>query len=161
MAQKAIHENNRRCPVKLSIYRTDGTFVRYYDSIYAMKKDLNIKGTTISDVLNGKQKTYKGCFIIKSCDYEKEIIQNKIMELNKPKAQKNFQFAQTNEAKPVLMCSMVDGNVIKQFKSIKEAARFIEVKHTRGIRDAIDCQTRSAYGYRWKSVSEGPDLTSE
>jgi group I intron endonuclease len=54
-------------------------------------------------------------------------------------------------AKPVVMIDVLTNEILKEFPSIMDAARFIEDGHCRNnIRRALRKQCKTAYGYKWR-----------
>ena len=154
MGQKAIEEKERRAPKRLSLYNTDGTFIRHYESAYEMAKDLKYDAKKLRCIINGKQNTWHGMFVIKSCDNEQEIIRQKVEDLNRSKnGNDDMTSYYGNEPKSIMKCSIEDDSVIEIYPSIKQAAKSLNVTTTKTIRQAVDVPTRSAYGFRWKSAT--------
>lgn len=60
----------------------------------------------------------------------------------------NSKHEHSNDKIPVYMCNK-HGNILRRFGSIKEAARFLR-KEPSAIRQCINGNRKTAYGYTWK-----------
>lgn len=116
------------CPTTLNI-------ISEFDSIAAAKKVMNFKGNQISGAVNGKIFTAGGYIWKSKNEYNQGFISN-------------INLKQTKDI-PVIQFTL-DGQMIKEFNSIKEAYTSLNVKKSSGIGKVCRNEQLTAHGFIWK-----------
>lgn len=114
-------------------YSLDGDFIKEWKGTEDIINKLGINAGDISSCCTGKQKTAGGFIWLNT--YVKQI---------------NIEDFKHKGFKPVLQYDL-NGNFIKEYKSTKEAERFInQSKKKSNIQAACANKQKTAYGYVWK-----------
>lgn len=115
----------------------DGNFVNKFKSVNEAAKITGACRTTISRVLTGHYKTAKGYIFV----YEENF---PIKDLTVYKKKK--------KGRMIAQIDNETGQVLKVFDRISDAGRYLNVNY-KGIQKVLDQENRTAYGYKWKSIS--------
>lgn len=130
-------KNNPRAQ-SVKQFDLDGNFIREYDTITQASKETGVGISRISDVARGNRKTAGG-FVWKFSNDKK--IHHKKKPVYRAENDKNL--------KPIIQYSM-DGNFIREYPGIAEAARINNFKDRTNIISNLKGRTKSAYGFIWK-----------
>jgi hypothetical protein len=116
-------------------YDLDGNFIKEWESIYECSKVLNISASNIVCVCNPirKEKTAGG--------FQFKHKSNKIAKKIKP-------FVKRKTSKPILQYDL-DGNFIKEWESISECARILNLNKS-GISQVCTGRVKTCAGFIWK-----------
>lgn len=114
-----------------------GNFIAEYKSLQEASKITGARRTTISGVLNGNYKSANGFIFVYKEDFP-------IKDISRYKPKKKGIRIQQIEVST--------GEVINTFERIADAGRELGVNY-KAIHKVVDKEERTAYGYKWKSIS--------
>jgi len=121
--------------IEIFQYDLDGTFIKKWYGTKEIERETGFNASNIGKCSKCSDRTCYKFF------WSRKYLGEKIEPLvyrNREKCEK-----------PVAMCDL-DGNVLRQFKSQKEAAMFLNKKSNAAINVALKDTKYSAYGYKWK-----------
>lgn len=124
---------------KVDMYNLNGDFIKMFDSPTSAAKFCNASTSNICSVCNGKSFKCKG-YIFKY--HEHKLTENDIYNANKK---------YNSKLKKKVKQMTLDGNLIREYESISEAAKAIG-KGREGIRDCCNGKQSTAYGFKWKTI---------
>lgn len=162
--QRFIFEILETCePIKDTILLIEQKYLDlhpYYNCLYFSRNSLGYKHTEesltkMSEVRMGNKNCRYGITLTNE-------VKSKIKKANDDYYLKKYNGSKSRgivkktnitpiTAKPVLMIDIINNEVLKEFSSIMEAARFIGDSHFRtGIRKTVYKERKTAYGYKWR-----------
>ena len=128
------------CTIKICQMTRDKQVISIYDSASDAGRKLAIDRGSISKCCKGKQISAGGWYWCFASEYEQYQVK-----------QKSTRFSRDL---PVEQLDKDTNKVINSFKSISEAARFLNKSSGKHIGECCCAKRKTAFGYKWRYVNE-------